>query len=730
MNQQFAEIFNARSVAIVGASRDPFKAAHQVLKALIANGYEGAVYPVSLKEDEVLGIKCVRSVSEIAGHVDLVVVGVPAGVALPVVKEAAARGDVKGIVVMSAGFAETGVPELIELQKELVRVSRAAGIRVFGPNCIGITVPKTGLTTSFSPGVKMVDGNIGLITQSGALGGGVLILMGDQPVPMGFSKWAHIGNMSDVTNLELMAQLGEDPEVGVILLYLEGVKDGRRFMDIAQEVSRKKPVLTLKVGRTDIGSKATMSHTGTLAGSDDIYEAAMSQSGLVRVDTIDEFVDSAKMISMAPAPKGGRVCILTEAGGPGIIAMDELSNNQDVLELAPMSEETAKRLEAILPPMAMVCKPRGYVDMTAAALVKEHKDSLKVTLSDKDVDSVLLISLPPTFLPAEDVARGIIEAVYEYAAESGLPPRRDPSSGQNWIAGKPVMVCFMRGEAMLDARRILEEAGIPTFDAPEKAIKAVANSVRAARFLASTMDKADYSSQSGNAPRRVREIIEEAVLAGTPITEPMCYSILREYGIPAPESLVAGSAEEAAEYAKRIGCPVVLKVVSPQIVHKSDVGGVRVGILSPEDAAKEYSSMIERVRKAAPGADIHGILVAPMLKGGTETIVGMTKDQTFGPVLMFGLGGVFVEILKDVRFAIPPLSKEGALEMVKSIKGVKLLEGARGDTKKDLGAIADVIVALGRMALDNPEIAEIDMNPLMAFEKSAVAVDARIILKG
>ena len=731
MKNVFDEIFKAGSVAIVGVSKDPYKAAHQVLNSLLKEGYKGAIYPISLKEDEVLGQKCYRSLADIKAPVDVVVIGVPAAAALPVVKAAADKGDIKGIVVMSAGFAETGVPELIELQKELVRIARAANMRVFGPNCIGITTPSTGFTTSFAPGVKMVDGNIGLITQSGALGGAVLLLMGDQPVPMGFSKWGHIGNMSDVTNLELLSYMGDDPEIGVVMLYLEGVKDGREFMDIASEVSKKKPVLTFKVGRTDIGSKATMSHTGTLAGSDTIYEAAMKQSGAIRVDSIDELVDSAKMISMAPAPRSGRVAIMTEAGGPGIISMDELADNSDVLQLAPMAKETAEKLEAILPSMAMVCKPRGYVDMTAAALAKEHKEALKVALRDPDVDSVMLISLPPSFLPATEVANAVIEAVKEFSEESGMPSRRDNKEGQEWREGKPLVACFMRGEHMIAARKMLEEAGIPTFDAPEKAIRAIANSTRAAEAMRKNRSTKgiSYKKAACSAPKGAREIIVAALAEGGVLTEPKCYELLSYYGIQVPVSFLARSAAEAAGYTKKIGTPVVLKIVSPQIIHKSDVGGVKVNISSPEQAAEEYEKMLQRITQAVPSAKIEGVLVTAMLKGGTETIVGMTSDSTFGPVIMFGLGGIFVEVLKDVSFAVPPIDKEAALSLIKSIKSIALLEGARGSSKKDLGSIADVLVALGKLATENPEIAEIDMNPLLAFEKGAIAVDARILLK-
>ncbi|MGE5577798.1 MAG: acetate--CoA ligase family protein [Syntrophothermus sp.] len=732
-------IFAAGSVAVVGAGRDPNKAAHQVLRTLVKDGFSGRVYAVHPRETEVLGVKCYRSVAEVPGGLDLVVIGVPASAVLPVVEEAAARGDVKGVVVLSAGFAETGAPELVALQARIVDVARSAGIRVFGPNCIGVMNPATKLSTGFAPGVSLIPGTVGVITQSGALGGALLMLMGDQPQPLGFSKWGHVGNMSDVTNLELLSFLGEDPETRVIAMYMEGVRDGRELMRIAGRITRKKPVLLLKVGRTDVGSSAALSHTGTLAGSDAVYSAAFAQSGIVRVDTLEELVDAAKMIAMAPAPAGNRVCILTEAGGPGIIAMDEVGSDRSELVLAPVSPETEAALTRMLPPMAMVCKPRGYVDMTAAAMAREHGEALKLALADPGVDSVILISLPPTFLPATEVAQAIIGAVNE--ARAGARPVSERERLTLWPAGKPVVVCFMRGRAMLEARKLLEAAGIPTFDTPEKAARALSNATKAARTIShgdqesdkrgdQKRDKRGDQKPSVEVETKTHRLIQRAAREGRNLLETECYQVLRDYGIPVAESGLASSPEEAAQIAVKLGFPAAMKVVSPQVVHKSDAGGVKLNIMSPAEASDAFRRIVGNVRKSVPEAEVKGVVVARQYSGGTEVIVGMTRDPQFGPVVMFGLGGVYVEVFKDVSFSVAPFDLAQARAMIARTKSRMILAGARGARPRDTEALADLLVKVGMLACQNPEIAEMDLNPVMVFDAGLVVLDARIILSG
>jgi acyl-CoA synthetase (NDP forming) len=455
-------LFHARSIAIVGASKNPRKASHQVIRSMLGEGYTGTLYPVNPNETEILGLSCYASVLDIPAPLELVIISLPAEAVLAAIQQAAGRKDICGAVILSAGFAETAIPEQVNLEREIVDTARCAGIRVIGPNCVGLICTDNKLCTGFIPGLKMKKGGLGFITQSGALGGSFLMLAGDQPETFGFNKFAHVGNMSDVTNLEILQYFGEDPEVEAIAMYLEGVQDGRELMRLIKDVSRRKPVFVLKVGRTEIGSRATLSHTGTLAGSDQVYSAALKQAGAVRVETLEELLDASKAATMLPRPQGRRVGVLTEAGGPGIIAMDEIGRSS-ALQMALFSEATRQKLENCLPPMAMICKPDGYVDMTAAAMEKEHAEALELILSDPGVDSAILVSLPPTFLPAIDVARAVADVIHRHQ--------------------KPVVVCFMRGEAMLEARRYLERYGIPTFDSPEKAVRALIDLNRATTRL-------------------------------------------------------------------------------------------------------------------------------------------------------------------------------------------------------------------------------------------------------
>ena len=401
-----SDIFDAKSVAVVGASVDPGKAGYQVLKTLLTMGYKGKVFAVNPKEREILGVTCHSSILDIKSPLDLLVISLPATHVLGTMRQAVQRGDIKGAVILSAGFSETAVAEWVEAERELVRLARSAGIRVFGPNCIGIINCESRLSTGFAPGLTFTPGKIGYISQSGATGGAILMMAADQSKPLGYSKFAHIGNMCDVSNLELIEAYGSDPSIDLIVIYMEGVRDGRKLMEIASRVTRTKPIVLFKVGRTDLGTAATLSHTGTLAGSDAVYDAAFKQCGIVRANSLEELVDSAKAISMLPKAAGNRVCVLTEAGGLGITCIDQISRD-GVLRLASLGKVTKERLTEILPPMAVVAKPDGYVDITAAALTREHCESLRAILEDPGVDSVVLMTLPPTFLPALEVAKGL-----------------------------------------------------------------------------------------------------------------------------------------------------------------------------------------------------------------------------------------------------------------------------------------------------------------------------------
>jgi len=698
MTASLRQIFESRSVAVVGASKDPLKAGHQVVRTLLGAGYLGRIYPVNPNEDEILGLPCYSSIAEIKEPLDLIVISLPAKAVITVMEEAEQRGDVKGVVVLSGGFAETAIPENVEAQRQLVEIAQRAGIRVFGPNCIGIMNPDLKLVTGFHPGVSLVPGNLGYVTQSGALGGSLVTLALSQPKPLGFARFGHVGNMCDVSHVDLIEAYGNNPKIEVIVVYLEGATDGREFMRVAGQVTEVKPVLVLKVGRSDIGSKAALSHTGMLAGTDAVYSGAFKQCGVVRANTVHDLIAGAKAISMLPKPRGNRVCILTEAGGMGVVSVDEVEAG-GVLELAPMSQETCEKLTALLPPMAMVCKPNGYVDMSAAAMAKEFGDALRLVLSDPNVDMVVLNSIPPTFLPPMDVAQAIVPVVEEF--------------------GKPVAACFTVCQAMAETRCYLEENGIPTFDASDYAVRALAMLTQATFSV---------SHPLADVPAAHHPILDRAVREARHLLEPESLDLLSDNGVAVMPHVLARTREEAQRAAMEMNSPVALKIVSPQVIHKSDVGGVKLNLQGNEAVGQGYDQLMNDVKRATSAADIHGVLVVPMAQPGTELIVGMVRDAQFGPTIMFGMGGVFVELFKDVSFRVAPFDEEVALDMIKETKGYRVLQGMRGEKPKDITSLAELLVQVSQLAARYPQIKEIDLNPIRVYESGYSVLDARILL--
>ncbi|WP_368182528.1 acetate--CoA ligase family protein [Anaerotruncus rubiinfantis] len=694
-------LFYPDSVAVVGASNHPSKASYHVIHNMLKDGYKGRIYPINPKESEVQGLKCYPALKDIHEKVDLLVIGIGAKFVREVFYQARERDDIKGAIIISAGFAETAIPERVAWQKEIAEICREKGIRLFGPNCNGIMNAENGINTSFAPGVKMRLGNAAYFSQSGALGGTLVVFAGEQPVPMGFNKWAHMGNMSDVTNIEVLRYFGSDDAIDAIAGYMESVRDGRELMETAAQITCKKPVLVLKVGRTELGSRAAQSHTGSLAGSDAIYESAFKQCGIVRVQDVEELTNAMKAISFCKKMKGNRVAVLTEAGGPGIICMDALVAG-GVAELAPMYEATRDRLVECLPEMAMVCKPNGYVDMSAAAMEKEHEEALRAVLEDDQTDGVIMISLPPTFLPALEVVKGLVPVIKAYQ--------------------KPVFLCLFKGEAMAEARAYLEENGIPTFDTPNQAAQAMGDLIRASRNLG------EVRFTRGSEAENPHPLVKQAHEEGRNLLEPEAMNLLRDYGIPVGKFGWAKSRAEAGKLADEIGYPLVMKIVSPQIIHKSDYGAVKLNLQNRTQVEEEYDKLIAHVLSLKPDAEMKGVILAPMVNGGVEVIAGMVKDPQFGPSIMFGSGGILVELLKDVSFRIAPLREQDAEDMIRETKAYKMLCGMRGDSPKDIGAMVNLLVSLGRLAAENPMIQEIDLNPVKAQEQGINILDARIII--
>lgn len=454
-----------KSIAIVGASNNPNKAGYQIANNMMRLGFEGNVYFVNPKEDMIFGKKAYNSLLDIEEPVDLVEIIIPAKGVIEVFEQAEKRGDVKAAIIMASGFSETGIPENIEMERKMLEIASRSGIRVFGPNCVGVMNTENHLDTTFAPNITQREGGMSIISQSGSIGSAILMFTCDQPVPMGFNKWGHVGNMSDVTTEELLRYYRDDEKTKVVAMYMEGMKDARSFFNTAKEVTPHKPMIVLKVGRSEIGSVAAASHTGSLAGADKIFDGAFRQTGVIRADTVEELVDTAKAFCMVEAPGGNRVAILTEAGGPGVISMDEIGAHEEV-KMAKFSKETEEKLREILPPMALISHPDGYVDMTAAADGPQHAEALETILKDEGVDAVLLLSVPPTFLTPTEIARVVNEKM-EIARE----------------LGKPVFACFLAGNWIREAHIMMEKEGIPTFEMPQRAARALVNIIKHSNYI-------------------------------------------------------------------------------------------------------------------------------------------------------------------------------------------------------------------------------------------------------
>jgi acyl-CoA synthetase (NDP forming) len=695
------KMFNAESIAVIGASNKPCKASYQIIKTMIEENFAGLIYPVNPSEKLVLGLPCYPSLSHVESKVDLLIISVPAESVFEVLKTASDRKEVGGAVILSAGFSETGLTDRIKLEKAISVLAEKTGLGIIGPNCVGLINTENKLCTSFSPGIKLKKGSLGFLSQSGAFGGSFLMLAGDQPEPLGFSKFAHVGNAADISMIDILDYYDQDEKTSTIAMYLEGVVNGKQLLEKAKQITREKPIFSLKVGKTEGGSQATLSHTATLAGSDRIYDAAFKQGGIVRVENIEELLDVSKAASMIAVRRGRRLCILTEAGGPGIIALDELGK-RNVMHLASLQNATKAKIAKILPTMATICKPEGYIDMTAAALEYEHAEVLRCILEDEGVDAVILITLPPTFLPPENVASAVMNVVGEY--------------------DKPVAVCMMNGEVMKTARRQLELSGIPTFDTPDRAVRALEDLARAAEFLKQN----DMKKPFIDTHTLSQEHIEKGEQIGL-LLESEAANILEAYNIPYPSNGLARRREDAVCIAQRIGYPVVLKVVSYDIAHKSDIGGVIVGNRDADEVLRSFDKISAAIRRAKPEAIIEGILVCQQAQQGMEAIVGAMDDPTFGTTVMFGLGGIFAEALDDVSFRVAPLERRDAEEMIGEIKGYPLLTGIRGQEAIDQDKLAKLIMNVSRLVMERPEIKQLDLNPIRLYPESLLVLDVRML---
>lgn len=696
-------IVSPKSVAVIGASSRPDSVGMAVFRNILFSGYKGIVYPVNPKTKSILGVRAYPSILEIADDVDLAVVIVPNTMVSKVVSECGGK-KVKGVVVITAGFKEIGEKGL-KLEREFVEVAKKYGISVIGPNCVGIinTDPEISLNATFARPFIPKAGNIAFVSQSGAFGVAALEYARKRDISL--SKFISVGNKADVNENDLLLVLKDDEKTKVILFYLEDLVNPSEFMELSREISEKKPILVIKSGRTLAGAKAASSHTGALAGSDEIYNAFFMQAGVIRVDNLEELFNCGVAFSTQPPPRSNRVAIITNAGGPGIVATDAIVKGGALL--ASLEDKTKEKLSKVLPPTASLQNP---VDIIGDAKEERYESAIKYVLEDPSVDGAVIICTPTVFTDLEAIARTIRDIVPRY--------------------GKPVTVSFMGTENVEKATKILEEEGIPNYLFPEIAAKVMAKLCRYGwwikRPLTGVKKYEDVDKE------RARRIIEKAKNEGrSSLPEPECYEILKAYGFPIPPLSFSKNFDECVKASEQIGFPLALKIVSPDILHKVDVEGVRLNIEDKEHLLKAHNEMMERVKSNRPEANIWGVLVQKMIKGGKETIIGMKRDNLFGPVIMFGLGGVYVEAMRDVSFRIAPLRELTAKKMIKEIKGFKILEGFRGEPPSDIESIEDCLTRLSQLVMDFPEIEELDINPLMVLQKGkgSLVVDARIILR-
>ena len=702
-NLSLRNFFCPDSVAVIGAAREEEKVGHIILDNIINSGYKGKLFPVNPKADEIHGIKCYPSVLNVPGDIDLAIIVIPAQFVLQVLEECSKK-NTKWSIIISAGFKETGI-EGARRERQLIEKAKDYGIRILGPNCLGIIDTECPINATFSPNMPPM-GKIGFISQSGALGTSILDWAKTNKI--GFSKFVSLGNKADISENDLFDDWENEKDTEVITAYLEGVKYGREFIRISSKVSKKKPIIVIKSGNTDAGARAVSSHTGTLAGSAKAYEAAFKQAGIIRANTIRDLFNYATAFSYQPLPKGKKVAIITNAGGPGIMATDECEKS-DIL-LASLEKETIDGLKEFLPEAANFYNP---IDILGDALADRYKKTLEVVVKDSNVDAVVVLLSPQAMTQPYRTARAIVEVM--------------ENSGKSIT----VLTSFMGGSEVEKAVKFLAEKNIPNFDIPEEAIDT----------LKVMMEHTDWKSRRSfpiedfNVDKgRVKKIFYQCQSEGRlELGEMEAREILEAYDIRMPKAELAFDIDEAKEIAGRIiGYPLVLKIVSPNILHKTDVGGVKIGIDNEKELEENYNQILFSVSKYMPDANIRGILVQEFIKDKKETIIGMSEDPQFGPMIMFGLGGIYVEALKDVSFRIAPLSRQVAREMVEEIKTIKLLKGIRGEDPSDIDSIIEIILRVSQLVTDFPEIIEMDINPLFVKKQGegSIAGDVRIRIGG
>ena len=698
--QQLDAVFRPESVAVIGATDRPGSVGRTIMWNLVSSPFGGTVFPVNSRRPNVLGIKAYPSVSEVPAKVDLAVIVAPAPAVPEIIGECVEAG-VAGAIIISAGFRETG-PEGVELERRVLEEARRGRMRIVGPNCLGVMKPPTGFNATFAGAIAR-PGNVALLSQSGALLTAIL----DQSFMenVGFSALVSVGSMMDVGWGDLIYYLGDDPRTKSIVIYMESVGDASSFLSAAREVALTKPIIVIKAGRTEAAGKAAASHTGSLTGSDEVLDAAFSRSGVLRVDEISELFEMAEVLGKQPRPKGPRLTVLTNAGGPAVLATDALISNGG--ELAELSEETMDALNDFLPAPWSHGNP---LDVLGDAGPERYAKALETAAGDPQSDGLLVILTPQDMTDPTATA----ESLAPYAQSTR----------------KPVLASWMGGPAVVAGESILAGSGIPTFDYPDAAALAFTNMWKYTYNLRSIYETPEPAEDQGADHERVEEIIDRVRDAGrTILTEFEAKEILAAYGIPTVETQVAHSPDEAVELADGLGYPVVLKLDSETITHKTDVGGVRLDLRNAFEVRQAYDEMESSITENHGPEDFGGAAVQEMVGlDGYELIVGSSLDPQFGPVLLFGSGGSLVEVYRDRALALPPLTTTLARRMMEQTRIFEALGGVRGREPVDVGSLEKLLVRASQLVVEQPWIKELDINPLLASPERLISLDARIVL--
>ncbi len=697
------KIFNPQSVAIIGASDTEGSVGFAIVKNFTRLGYAGRVYYVNNRKPEILGSKTYSSITAIPETVDLAIIATPAKTVPDVVEECGKAG-VKGSIIVSAGFKETGPAGKI-LEDRILEAAKKYNLRIVGPNCIGVIRPRINLNATFVDKVPKA-GNIAFLSQSGALGSAILDWAIHENV--GFSNFVSVGSMLDVDFGDLIDYFGTDPKTKSILMYVEGITEARKFMSAARHFARTKPIIVVKSGRFSESAKAAASHTGSLSGEDSIYDAAFKRAGVVRVDEIADLFNAAEVLSTQPLPKGPNLAIITNAGGPGVMTTDALIAQHG--KLAKISQKTLDSLNAVLPPFWSHGNP---IDVLGDAKAERYKAAVEACLNDPNVDGILVIFTQQAVGDAVGIAKIIVDLVKGKAYQN-----------------KTILTSFMGFGAVQEANSILNANNIPTYSTPEQAVKTYMTMYQYERNVELIYETPEELAVDTPPKRPINVILRNAAQENREIlTEDEAKKILKYYNFPVVKTAVANNVEEAIAYAQQMGFPVVLKILSPQIIHKSDVGGVILNVHSPSEVRDAFETLIQRATAYNPEAQIIGVTVQPMVqKKGYEIIIGGKTDPIFGPVLLFGMGGVGVELLKDYSMGLPPLNTTLIRRMMEETKIYQLLKGYRGSRPVDLRKLEQTLLLFSQLLIDFPQIREIDVNPMLINEKEACILDARIVI--